>query len=186
MTADQLRNELGLGPSSDPMAWVPERYRDAQIDTMDNRTVADRLAAWDWRRNPLLYGGFGTGKSWGMAGLSRQLIERGEVKRPMWMNTSRYFNQLRASFSGDEAPLPPRGYDLVCVDDLGKERSTPWVRELMYVMFGEWYDLGTKFIITTNLSLDEIEAHVGGVVFDRLCEMCESVRYEGPSRRRMR
>lgn len=187
MTEAELRAHLGTAAAEhDPMAWVPKRYRGARIADMDNPNAVRRLSDWDWDRGPLLYGKKGTGKSWGAAGLARDLIESGECKRPMWLNTSRYFNDLRASFDGDEAPPPPTGHDLYVVDDLGKERSTPWIRELLYVMFGRWYDDDVKVIVTTNFELTELEAHVGDVVFDRLCEMMQSVRYDGASRRRQR
>lgn len=184
--AQQLEEErarAGDTYQADMMSWVPKRYQAADLATMDN-SGTERLKNWNWGRSPLLFGKPGTGKSWGAAGLARELLESGDVRNPMWLNSSRYFNDLRASFSGDEAPQPPMGHDLYIVDDLGKERSTPWIRELLYVMFGRWYDSDVKFIVTTNLGLTELEQHVGEVVFDRLCELMESVRYDGPSRRR--
>lgn len=73
-------------------------------------------------------------------------------------------------------------YPLLIIDDLGVERDTPYVLETVYLVIDERYKSGKPFIITTNLSLQELQNPVDlehGRIYDRIMERCTPVVFSG-------
>lgn len=62
--------------------------------------------------------------------------------------------------------------DLLHIDDLGAERTSPWVLEQLYSMVNARYEEGRAMVITTNLRPDELREQIGARTVSRLVEMC--------------
>ena len=72
------------------------------------------------------------------------------------------------------------------IDDLGVERDTPYVLETVYLVIDERYKSGKPFIITTNLSLEELRNPADlehGRIYDRIMERCVPVAFSGKNYR---
>ena len=69
---------------------------------------------------------------------------------------------------------------------LGVERDTPYVLETVYLVIDERYKSGKPFIITTNLSLEELRNPADlehGRIYDRIMERCVPVAFSGKNYR---
>jgi DNA replication protein DnaC len=59
----------------------------------------------------------------------------------------------------------------LCLDDLGAEKTTEYAITTLYLIIDRRIRNEMQTIITTNLSLDEIEATLGARIASRLAEM---------------
>jgi predicted RecB family nuclease len=79
------------------------------------------------------------------------------------------------------------GYVLVSeirkIDDLGAEKKTEWSVQTIYTIIDERYSKRRATLITTNLSLEELEQKVGPRTMDRLVGSCRFVEKCAPSYR---
>jgi DNA replication protein DnaC len=73
--------------------------------------------------------------------------------------------------------------DLLHLEDVGAERPTDWVLEQLYSLINERYEQQRSVMITTNVSLDDLEQQLGPRTVSRLVEMCDPIRLYGPDRR---
>jgi DNA replication protein DnaC len=78
---------------------------------------------------------------------------------------------------------------LLVVDDVGKvrPRDSSFLQGVYYRIIDGRYTAGLPVILTTNLSLAELETHIGGASADRLREMCGGknfIKLSGKSYRR--
>jgi DNA replication protein DnaC len=62
--------------------------------------------------------------------------------------------------------------DLLHVDDVGAEQTSPWVLEQLYAIVNTRYEDGRAIVLTTNLDHDALEAQIGPRTVSRLYEMC--------------
>lgn len=131
-----------------------------------------------------------------------------EFRCPVYFTTEpQLMDRIRATFSGkpeSNQEWNPRGSSgqatdediyrelsmvkVLVVDDVGKvrPRDPSFLQGVYYRIIDGRYTAGLPIVITTNLSLAELEAHVGGASADRLSEMCgrNFVKMSGESYRR--
>jgi DNA replication protein DnaC len=62
--------------------------------------------------------------------------------------------------------------DLLHVDDVGAEQSSPWVLEQLYSIVNTRYEEGRAMVLTTNLDHDALVQQIGPRTVSRLYEMC--------------
>jgi len=62
--------------------------------------------------------------------------------------------------------------DLLHIDDVGAEQSSPWVLEQLYTIVNTRYEDGKAMLLTTNLDREELEKQIGARTVSRLYEMC--------------
>jgi DNA replication protein DnaC len=62
--------------------------------------------------------------------------------------------------------------DLLHIDDVGAEQSSPWVLEQLYTIVNTRYEDGKAMLLTTNLDQEELAAQIGARTVSRLFEMC--------------
>jgi DNA replication protein DnaC len=62
--------------------------------------------------------------------------------------------------------------DLLHVDDVGSEQSTPWVLEQLYTIVNTRYEDGRAIVLTTNLEPPALREQIGERTVSRLVEMC--------------
>ncbi|MDE7281708.1 MAG: ATP-binding protein [Ruminiclostridium sp.] len=103
----------------------------------------------------ILYGGFGTGKSFYAACIVNAVIDRNytakftsisEIEAELWGANDKkavydYFNS----------------FDLLVLDDFSAERNTPYMQEIIYNVIDNRYRSKKPLIITTNLTVDELQ-----------------------------
>lgn len=140
----------------------------------------------------LLYGPVGTGKSYYAASIANRLIDKGV---PVIMTDfSTLINNLQGMFEGKQEYISNLNrYPLLIIDDLGIERKTEYVVEIVYNVINSRYKSGLPFIITTNISPEEIKKPQDVAysrIYDRILERCFPVEVKvdvaGGSRRRQK
>ena len=160
-------------------------------DTADIRKA--RKYVENWRKvkaenlGLLLWGYVGTGKSFMAACIANALLEQGV---PVLMtNFSKILNQMGAMYSEERYQYIAAfsNYPLLIIDDLGIERNTEYALEQVYAVIDERYKSGLPMIITTNLTMDELNdpadvAH--GRIYSRVLEMCTPIQVLGSDRRK--
>jgi len=122
----------------------------------------------------VLMGNYGTGKTHLAAAIGNYCYGIGEV--PMFVVVPDLLDHLRATFS----PSSNISYDdlfnqvktasLLILDDLGTQSATPWAREKLYQIFNYRYNTELPTVITTSLTLEEIDPRIQSRMLDtRLC-----------------
>ena len=133
----------------------------------------------------LLWGGVGTGKSFGAACVANALIER---SIPVCMvNLSAILNTL-TGFQGNRNDYIQElmQYPLLILDDFGMERKTEFAAEQIFNLIDERYRSGKPLIVTTNIPPDSLKAPDSlemSRIYDRLLEMCIPVGFGTNGRR---
>ena len=134
----------------------------------------------------LLHGTVGNGKSSAAACIANQLLEEGH--RVHMTDFSTAANKIQSTFDGKQAYINDLcKYSLLIIDDLGIERQSEFMQEIVYSIINARYQSGKPFIITTNLPINEIKKtdEAGkGRVYDRILERCHPVHVQGQSYRR--
>lgn len=105
----------------------------------------------------LFYGDVGTGKSFLACAIANALLER--LVSVSVTNFPRILNSLQGSFDDERQKRIDRlqHYSLLVIDDLGVERDTSYSVEQVYNVVDTRARSGKPVIITTNLSLKDLE-----------------------------
>lgn len=134
----------------------------------------------------LLFGTVGTGKTFYAAAIANRVIETGHTA--LMTNFARISNDLQAHYDGrNEYIADLNRYQLLVIDDLGAERKSEYMQEVVYSIVDSRYQSGLPMIITTNLSADQLkrpESVEAARIYDRLMQRCIPVEITGPSRRK--
>lgn len=134
----------------------------------------------------LLYGNVGTGKTFAAACVANALIDKGI---PCYVtNFSKIANALMATFDGKEEYINNLlRHRLLVIDDLGTERKTEYMQEVVYSVIDAIYRAGLPMIITTNLTLEELknpQSVTEARYYERILERCFPVEVTGVNQRR--
>ena len=133
----------------------------------------------------LLFGDVGTGKTYYAACIANKLIDRDYFVRFRTFKNieSEYFNaENKAAYVKDLNRC-----DLLILDDLGVERNSEYMNELVFDVINTRYSMGLPFIITTNLLGEELKNPdniKNERIYDRILERCYPLKMEGQSRRK--
>lgn len=134
----------------------------------------------------LLYGSVGTGKTYYAACIANRLIDAGH--RVYMTNFARLSNQIHGMHEGKQTFIDSLNmYALLIIDDLGAERKSEYMQEMVFNIIDARYRSGLPFIITTNLTAEEIKKpqEIGySRIYDRILERCFPIEVSGMSRRR--
>lgn len=134
----------------------------------------------------LLYGTVGTGKTFAACEVANALIDKGF---PVLVTSfPRLTNTIQWMFDGKQDYIDGLNrFQLLVIDDLGTERNSEFMQEMIYNIIDSRYRSGLPFIITTNLTIDEIKkpGDIGRMrIYDRILERCFPIEVSGGSRRR--
>jgi DNA replication protein DnaC len=72
--------------------------------------------------------------------------------------------------------------DLLVLDDIGAEQTTPWVLEELYSIVNSRYEDRKSMVITTN-GVERLNEQITDRTVSRLTEMCDQLPVEGHDRR---
>lgn len=133
----------------------------------------------------LYYGPVGTGKTFLAACIANAVLAQGY--RVRLTNFAKVADEIwtaddKAGYIADLCR-----YDLLMLDDLGAERKSEYMQEMVYKIVNARYVAGAPVIVTTNLTTDELTktADIGYQrTYDRLLEKCLPIKVDGRSRRR--
>ncbi|WP_370410883.1 ATP-binding protein [Streptomyces fradiae] len=181
-------------------AGMPPRYRAAVADHPQVlawvRTVAEAAVAPNQgaRRQVttgpslLMAGVVGAGKTHQAYGAVRQLVQSGVGVRWRATTAADLYADLRPRPGADSerALAAVSRCPLLIIDDLGAAKASEWVEEVTYRLINRRYNYELPTLITTNLAIRDLRAHLGDRVASRLAQMTTRVEFEQVDRRRHR
>ena len=137
------------------------------------RTIREQL---DAGRGLWFTGDVGTGKTTLAMLISKAAME--SDRTVAIYSLPRLLAQLRDTYQDDAeyslAELIDRlsAVDLLHVDDVGAEQTSPWVLEQLYTIVNTRYEDGRAVLLTTNLDRPELEEQIGHRTVSRIYEIC--------------
>lgn len=133
----------------------------------------------------LLYGTTGTGKTFISACIVNDLIDKGY--NCMMTNFNRISNALSGYREDKQEYIDNlNSYDLIVIDDLGIERNTEYMQEIVYSVIDARYRVRKPLIITTNLTGKQLRSQddiFKQRIYSRLYEMCMPYEVNGQDKR---
>lgn len=160
-------------------------------DSKNTETARFYVKHWEKMKRDniglLFWGAVGTGKSFLAGCIANALLEQ-EIPVRM-TNFEEVLNDLSSNFSEKNEYIKSLcRFPFLILDDFGMERGTEYGLEQIYAVIDGRYRSGKPLIVTTNLTLNELNnprdtAHAR--IYDRLKEMCVPLNFSGESRRRM-
>lgn len=133
----------------------------------------------------LFHGSVGTGKTFYTAAIANSLIDAGYTVR---LRTFREIEKEQWNAKDKEAYIDSLiRTDLLILDDLGVERDSQYMYDIVFDVIDTRYKSGRPFLITTNLPIAEIkkpEDVMRQRIYDRILETCFPIEMTGQSRRR--
>lgn len=171
-----------------------EKYKAWTFDKDDGRQQELMQAAREYAdqfpehlrtgKGLLLYGPVGTGKSVATACIANAVMEKGY--RAKMTSISDVADELWAAEDKAAYLRHLVKYDLLILDDLGAERKTPYMQEMVYKVINARYADGGPMLITTNLTREELgnPADIGNKrSYSRALERCLAIHVDGADRR---
>lgn len=184
-------------------AVIPRKYRGTSFDRepipsieRSNPTIMRAVRAYlrdldaelDAGRGLWLFGGPGTGKTTLAMLISATALEAGRTVAIY--SLPRLLAEIRNTF--DDAS--ERSYttlldrltevDLLHIDDVGAEKTSPWVLEQLYAIVNARYEEERSIVLTTNLETPEqMVEQLNERTVSRLREMCEVLPVLGADQR---
>ena len=120
-----------------------------------------------------MYGSFGAGKTFHANCVANALIDKGfRVKATQFEELYR-LEQVTKNKADFFTTLSR--YALVVLDDLGAEKNNSSMRSFVFTVIDTLYKSKTPFIITTNLSIEEIKSPSESEnrrIYERILERC--------------
>lgn len=119
----------------------------------------------------LITGGYGCGKTHLAAAIANARIAQRHVA--LFVVVPDLLDHLRATY----APSSPVSYDqrfdqvrnveLLILDDLGTQNTTPWAAEKLYQLLNHRYNADLPTVITTNLRIDDLDPRLASRLRDK-------------------
>jgi len=133
----------------------------------------------------LLWGDVGTGKSYVAACIANALISQGIAA--LMTSATKINNEFFYEKDKNKYIDALNYYQLLIIDDLGVERKTDFAMENLFTVIDERYKSNKPLIITTNLTLEQMEnpAQMDHKrIYDRILEKCTPLAFDGSNKRR--
>jgi Cdc6-like AAA superfamily ATPase len=193
-----------------PKTLIPRNYLMQKLEDLDLRGPAAEALyyaenVWDlanqgkgmycWSEQT------GTGKtSVSIIALMRYLFQsvtrdpyKVENRRALYLNTTEFLDKIRKSYISEDIELdqlldelmnvetaPP----ILLLDDIGAEKSTPWVMERIYSILNFRSVNGLATIFTSNMSVDQLEKQLGSRIASRIRGSAKELKFPGKDHRR--
>ena len=182
--------DLTLYPSeySDYFQCIPREYMGRVFSFC--RDYGSRFP--DVKDDLLFQGGSGLGKSYLAACIAREVLQRGySVFFETSVSVFSFFEKQKFSRSQEEAEISAEKVsqmltcDLLIVDDLGTEVTTPVVQSGLYTLVNSRLSTRKRTILCTTLYPDEISIRYGSSVCSRLDGYYKTIRFAGTDIRQL-
>jgi DNA replication protein DnaC len=179
--ASLLESQSGLGL---------ELLRNMTFDNFDHKRLelpqeqrqnlhqAHNLAV-EFARSPegwlVFHGLNGCGKTHLAAAIANYLLAQG--KPVLFVVVPDLLDHLRSTFSPDSRISYDESFEklketpLLILDDFGEQSTTPWAQEKLYQLINYRYNARLPMVVTTCLSLDEIETRISSRMVDPMISL---------------
>lgn len=134
----------------------------------------------------LIYGSVGIGKTFASCCIANALLEH-EIPCK-FTDFSRIGNELQETWAKQEYLDGFDEFPLVIVDDLGVERKSEYMNEMVYNFIQHRYLSGLPLIVTSNLTKAELtntEDIRNHRIYSRLFDMCTPIMLKGEDLRKL-
>lgn len=134
-----------------------------------------------------LSGNSGAGKTVAMATIYKEHIRAG--RKAKWIDFTEFIMQLQSTFRKEDEDAYQfmksiAGFEgLLCIDDLGAEKMTDFVRQSIYFLINHREQNELQTVITSNFSLEQIDTQIDSRVSSRIAGMCRVWYFNGKDRR---
>ncbi len=151
---------------------------DLQGRLLDAEQRENLRHAWETARNYaaepegwlVFIGDYGCGKTHLAAAIANQRVAVGHPA--LFVVVPDLLDHLRAAFSPTSTVSMDRRFEevrnapLLVLDDLGTQSSTPWAQEKLFQLLNHRYNARLPTVITTSLTLEEIEPRLRARILD--------------------
>ena len=187
--------------ASNLSAVIPRRYRDVSFERPPVTDIEPAIVAatrrfaatiedqLDAGRGLWFMGPPGTGKTTLAMLVSKAVLEAGRTAAIY--SLPRLLNEIRRTYDeGSDSSYVDlldrlAEVDLLHVDDLGAEKSSPWVLEQLYAIVNARYEGERSMVITTNLDRPALVDQITERTVSRLEEMCDVIPLHGADNRQV-
>ena len=179
-------------------AHIPRRYHHCSLDAFTTsgggalvrakHDVGEFADAWTPGRKDgkglLLTGPCGSGKTHLAVAVLLAIIDRKKPGKLTFSNFQDLIQEIQASFDSDEVPSkseilrPLLEADLLVLDELGSQKPSLFVNDILYYVINTRYNDARTTIFTTNFT-DDLNERIGERLRSRLYEMTDEVRLTG-------
>ncbi len=185
-------------------ASIPKRYAHCSLDTFKDKSTVlknakarvqefvDLWPATDEGRGLLLMGGCGVGKTHLAVAALVEIVSSDKPGRVLFSNFQDLIQEIQASFDSDEVPSksellrPLLETDLLVLDELGSQKPTTFVQDILYYVINSRYNEERTTIFTTNYFDTPAEAReeslgqrIGTRLRSRMYEMANLIQFTG-------
>lgn len=126
----------------------------------------------------ILTGPVGAGKTFLAASIANALME--QERQVLFLVVPDLLDQLRATYKTEENEMDlldtAREIPILILDDLGAHNYTDWTRNRLYSIINYRLNEQLPTVITSNLSLSEMEEYLGARTTSRLIQSCRIFR----------
>ena len=143
--------------------------------------------SYDFGKSLFLTGSVGRGKTVFIASVAKAYLKTGIPIK--WISFPKFIMELQNMFRSsddspyDEAKKVAKYESMLFIDDLGAEKLTEFVSQIMYYIINEREQNMLPTIITSNYSLSEINQQIDARVSSRIAGMCEVLEFKGIDKR---
>lgn len=182
------RNRRAGFPEVQMQTWTFEKddRANAKISDICQRYVENFPKMKAKGKGLMFLGGFGTGKTFLAACIANALLDEGFSV--LMTNFPRLINTIHGMREGKQEYIDSLNkYSLLIIDDLGVERQSEYVAEIVQNIVDSRYRAGLPVVITTNLSprdFTETQDIAKSRLYSRISEMCLPLIVNGVDRRK--
>ena len=185
-------------------ASIPRRYDHCTLASFREKSTVLKVARRRvqefvdlWPNNPdgkglLLMGPCGSGKTHLAVAALIEIVNAGKAGRMLFSNFQDLIQEIQASFDSDQVPSksellgPLLSADLLVLDELGSQKPTTFVQDILYYVINTRYNEQLTTIFTTNYQdrgaeakEESLEQRIGTRLRSRLYEMTSIVDFSG-------
>ena len=189
-----LRRRQRIGGAGIPRRYFPhcrladfhDRNNGALISA--KRRVRDFVDSWmpgiNNGRGLLMAGPCGSGKTHLAVAAILEIIDTAKPGKLLFSNFQDLIQEIQASFDSDEVPSkseilrPLLEADLLVLDELGSQKPSLFVQDILYYIINTRYNDERTTIFTTNLT-DDLHERIGERLRSRLYEMTDEIKLTG-------
>lgn len=155
---------------------LPARYREYRFDNFigNEKLISDLSALIELNADVCLSGNTGSGKTHLACAFLNEIKSYDPAKFisvPALLVKARSCFSDNSPFTEDELIREYTKCSVLCLDDLGAEKTTAYSIQVLYLIIDQRIAEGKRTIITTNLSLQEIEKQIDRRIASRIAGM---------------